>query len=171
MKQEPDKNKTPKVRQKPTKRRGATQLNLTRGTAAGDSVRFVRNPQARGNELERRKGKRFRAGTSTELAKQIDFEKVLTELSARFVNVPSGEVDHEIEDAQRRVCECLGLDLAGLWQFLPEDPLSLVMTLCVFAPMMYVRAKKEDSLLLETFGEEFREYRNRTGMFFPRVWR
>lgn len=51
------------------------------------------------------------------------------------------------------------------------NPLSLLMTLGVFAPMMYVRAKKEDSLLLEAFGEEFEEYRNRTGMFFPRVWR
>jgi len=57
---------------------------------------------------------------TTELVKGIDFEKVLAELSARFVNVPSGQVDREIMDAERRICELLGLDLSALWQWSDE---------------------------------------------------
>lgn len=52
-----------------------------------------------------------------------------------------------------------------------SNVLSLLITLAVFVPMMIVRARKEDALLLETFKGEFEEYRTRTGMFFPRVRR
>lgn len=51
------------------------------------------------------------------------------------------------------------------------NPLSLVLVCCVFVPMMYVRARKEDALLLSTFGEQYAGYRKSTWMFFPRVWR
>ncbi|PKQ19858.1 MAG: hypothetical protein CVT66_07995 [Actinobacteria bacterium HGW-Actinobacteria-6] len=51
-----------------------------------------------------------------------------------------------------------------------SNVLSLVLTFSVFVPMMYVRGKKEDALLLEVFGEQFVQYRAKTGMFFPRVW-
>lgn len=44
----------------------------------------------------------------------------------------------------------------------------LLLTLGVFVPMMYVRAKKEDALLAEAFGEQHAAYRRRTGMLFPR---
>ena len=45
------------------------------------------------------------------------FEAMLVEISSKFVNLPANEVDQEIEDAQRRICECLGLDLSSLWQW------------------------------------------------------
>lgn len=45
---------------------------------------------------------------------------------------------------------------------------SLVLALGAFVPMMYVRARKEDALLEEAFGEQFDAYRRRTGMLFPR---
>ena len=48
------------------------------------------------------------------------FEELLVELSSRFINLPPGEVDRAIEDALRRVCEHLGLDLAVLWQWSAE---------------------------------------------------
>jgi len=51
-----------------------------------------------------------------------------------------------------------------------SNPLSLALTFGVFVPMMYVRAKKEDALLLEAFGDQFVQYRASTGMLFPRVW-
>lgn len=41
---------------------------------------------------------------------------MLLEVSSRFVNLPVQEVDGEIEAAQRRICECLGLDLCVLWR-------------------------------------------------------
>jgi hypothetical protein len=48
------------------------------------------------------------------------FETLLVELSSRFINLPPGEVDREIEDALRRVCELLGFELAVLWQWSAE---------------------------------------------------
>ena len=41
------------------------------------------------------------------LEEQLRFETVLSEISARFVNLPAERVDDEIEDAQRRICELL----------------------------------------------------------------
>ena len=46
---------------------------------------------------------------------------------------------------------------------------SLILALGAFVPMMYVRAKKEDALLAEAFGQQFDAYRRRTGMLFPRL--
>ena len=45
---------------------------------------------------------------------------------------------------------------------------ALLLTLGVFVPMMYARAKKEDALLEEAFGDEFDSYRRRTGMLLPK---
>ena len=44
-----------------------------------------------------------------------EFEGLLVDILARFVNLPSEEVHSEIEHALNRVCEFLGLDRAGLW--------------------------------------------------------
>jgi PAS domain S-box-containing protein len=71
---------------------------------------------------------RFDENLSPDLAERLRFETLIADLSSRFVNLRSGEVDAEIEDAQRRVCECLGCDLSGLWQWPPEDTDTLVMT-------------------------------------------
>lgn len=38
----------------------------------------------------------------------------------------------------------------------------------IFIPFMYYRAKQEERLLLQTFNE-YREYKNKTGMFFPKI--
>ena len=46
-----------------------------------------------------------------------EFETLLLELSSRFVNLPAGEVDREIEESLRRVCEHLEVDSAVLWQW------------------------------------------------------
>ena len=62
------------------------------------------------------------------LQERLQFEMLLTDISARFVNLPSDQIDGEIEDAQRRVCECLGLDLSALWQWSVEDPALLTMS-------------------------------------------
>ena len=43
------------------------------------------------------------------------FERLVAELSATFINVPSEQVDGIIEDAQRRIVEALDLDRAALW--------------------------------------------------------
>jgi PAS domain S-box-containing protein len=64
-------------------------------------------------------------------AKRRQGEAIATltaDLSSKFINLPAGEVDREIEDAQRRVCECLGLDLSALWQWTDETPRDLRLT-------------------------------------------
>jgi PAS domain S-box-containing protein len=63
-----------------------------------------------------------------DLEGQARFETLLSDLSSRFVNLPPGDVDHEIEDAQRRICELLGLDISALWQWSNMAPGSLALT-------------------------------------------
>ncbi len=57
-----------------------------------------------------------------DLASLLEFETLIAELSSRFINLPPAEVDREIEDALRRVCELLGIDLAALWQWSTVAP-------------------------------------------------
>ena len=64
----------------------------------------------------------------SDLQDRLRFESMLADLSSRFVNLEPADVDREIEDAQRRVCECLGLELSALWQLSPEEPGVLRMT-------------------------------------------
>jgi formate hydrogenlyase transcriptional activator len=64
----------------------------------------------------------------TELEEQLRFETLLAETSARFINVPATEVDREIKDAQRRICESLDIDLLAVWQLSNEDPVALTAT-------------------------------------------
>jgi PAS domain S-box-containing protein len=52
----------------------------------------------------------------------LEFETLVSDLSSRFINLSPGEVDREIEDALRRVCEHLGIDLAVLWQWSTRTP-------------------------------------------------
>ena len=59
---------------------------------------------------------------SAELEERMRFETLLADLSSKFVNLPAGEVDREIMDAQRRICELLDLDLLMLWQPSGEAP-------------------------------------------------
>jgi formate hydrogenlyase transcriptional activator len=62
------------------------------------------------------------------LAGRLQFEMVLADLSARFVNLPADLVDSAIEDAQRQVCECLDLDISLLWQMPPDHPGTMFVT-------------------------------------------
>jgi signal transduction histidine kinase len=56
------------------------------------------------------------------LREQFDLATLISELSSRFINLPAGQVDFEIEDALRGICEPLGIDLAVLWQWSQGDP-------------------------------------------------
>jgi PAS domain S-box-containing protein len=50
------------------------------------------------------------------LKERVKFETLLADLSARFVNLPAGEIDGNIIDAQRHLCEFLDLDRSTLLQ-------------------------------------------------------
>lgn len=62
------------------------------------------------------------------LLERLRFESLLTEISARFVNMPSGQIDDAIQEAQREICDCLGIDLSALWQWADETPRFLTVT-------------------------------------------
>ena len=62
------------------------------------------------------------------LEERLRFETLLADLSARFVALSADQVDGAIEDAQRRVCELLGLDLSTLWQGSVGPPSLLTLT-------------------------------------------
>jgi PAS domain S-box-containing protein len=64
----------------------------------------------------------LRAELTRNLEEHLRFESLLLDLSARFINLPADQVDGEIENAQRRICEYLGLDLSSLWQLSAENP-------------------------------------------------
>jgi formate hydrogenlyase transcriptional activator len=51
------------------------------------------------------------------LEDRLRFETMLADLSARFVGLPSVTLDNEIEDAQRCICQSLGLDRSTLTLF------------------------------------------------------
>jgi PAS domain S-box-containing protein len=55
--------------------------------------------------------------TPKSIARRLEFETLISELSSRFVNLHSRDVDREIEDALRRICAHLRIDLATLWQW------------------------------------------------------
>jgi PAS domain S-box-containing protein len=59
--------------------------------------------------------------SAADLGSRLEFETMLAELSSRFINLAPGDVGREIEDAMRRVCELLGIDVAVLWQWSAAD--------------------------------------------------
>jgi formate hydrogenlyase transcriptional activator len=73
------------------------------------------------NALERRQDR-------LQLEEQLRFEKLLSEISGRFVNLPADRIDSEIEDAQHRICEHLDLDRSSLWQVPEREPGTLLLT-------------------------------------------
>jgi len=62
------------------------------------------------------------------LREHLQFETLLSDLSAQFVSIPADQVDPEIENAQRRICEDLDLDVSTLWQGSVEPPNLLTLT-------------------------------------------
>ena len=46
----------------------------------------------------------------------------------------------------------------------------IVLNSFIFIPFMYYRAKQEEKELLNTF-ENYKDYKNKTGMFFPRIFK
>jgi PAS domain S-box-containing protein len=57
------------------------------------------------------------APSADRLENALEFETLISDLSSPFIDLAPGDVDREIEDALRRVCEPLGIDFARLWQW------------------------------------------------------
>jgi len=76
------------------------------------------------------------------------FEALLTDISARFVNLSVEQIDGTIEDAMREICECLGVDLASLWQWTDESPRILTLT-HLFSPPPPLGPERPDGINAE----------------------
>jgi len=63
-----------------------------------------------------------------ELEARLRFETLIADLSSKFVNLPYDELDREIEDAQRSICELLDLDRSSLWEVSEREPGALDLT-------------------------------------------
>jgi hypothetical protein len=60
-------------------------------------------------------GDRFQS-SRRDLEDPLEFETLISDLSSRFVNLPAGEVDREIQGALRGGRAFLGVDFAVIWQ-------------------------------------------------------
>jgi formate hydrogenlyase transcriptional activator len=58
----------------------------------------------------------------------LPFERLLTEISTFFINLPSDKIDNEIVAVQRRICELLDIDRSTLWTTSDVDPGVLLLT-------------------------------------------
>ncbi len=67
------------------------------------------------------------------LENRLEFEMLLADLSSRFINLAPAAVDAEIQDALRRICEPLGIDLAVLWQWSGAAPALIAPTHAYYA--------------------------------------
>ena len=80
------------------------------------------------------------SGLVKRITSGIEFEALISDLSSRgLIAVPPDDVDREVEDAQCRVCEALGVDQSVLWQ---ESPASRVPS---SRPTSYMRGGKATS--------------------------
>ena len=79
-------------------------------------------PNQKNHTRERIQGKMTkRKGNLPVQEKKFPFETLLANISARFINLPADQIDSEIENAQRLICECLDVDLCAVWQVLTHD--------------------------------------------------
>lgn len=63
-----------------------------------------------------------------ELDQRLQFEELLADITMRFINLPPDHIDGVIEEAQRRVCEFLEVDLSSLWELSQDYPQMLYLT-------------------------------------------
>ncbi len=72
---------------------------------------------------------------------------LIADISSKFVNLPAGEVDREIMDAERRICEFLDLDISAIWQWSDGSPGFFMLTHYYSAqdgPQPSIRLHQED---------------------------
>jgi len=69
----------------------------------------------------------YRKRAEEKLKNQFEFEKLVSHLSARFVNIPPAEVDRQIEEGLMMVAEFLKVDRSTLLQF-SQDKKELIAT-------------------------------------------
>lgn len=54
------------------------------------------------------------------LTDHLNFEELLLDISSHFINLPVHKIDGAIEDAQRRICKKMNIDVSALYQWSNE---------------------------------------------------
>ena len=75
------------------------------------------------------------------LQSQLQFERLLTDIAARFVNLPAEQIENEIEDSQRRICKFLDIDRSTLWLVSQKDSGKMLLRY-IYQPSEGVRIPK-----------------------------
>ena len=88
------------------------------------------------------RGAKKRRFAEKELQDRLKFEKLLTDISLRFVSLPADRIDDEIMAVQKSICELLSIDICALWQFSPDAPDSLKTTHVYTTPGFPVEVPK-----------------------------
>ncbi len=57
------------------------------------------------------------------LQEQLQFERLLAELSSHFISLPVDEIPEAIRDGLRRICEQIGFDRSAFYRFNPDEAL------------------------------------------------
>ena len=100
------------------------------------------------------------AWTHRELGRQYSAEIAIQEEHALVTTGPYARTRHPMYTALNAFSFSMALTTSNL--------LILVFAVLVIVPFPWI-ARAEERVLLETFGEEYREYMRRTGRFFPRM--
>jgi len=72
----------------------------------------------------------YRQGAEKKLKEQIEFERLISDLSAKFVNVPSDHVDREIEDSLEQLLRFFRIDRCALLKVSQDKQVALVTHSC-----------------------------------------
>jgi len=89
----------------------------------------------------------------------------------RQMRMPPGDVDKLVTGGPYRLIRhpnfagLISMNIAYLFFF---RTLWLVPLIIAFVSLWYLEAKHEEMILIERFGNEYKEYMRTTGMFFPR---
>ncbi len=72
----------------------------------------------------------YRKRTEKKLKEQFEFEKLISDLSAKFVNVPSDQVDTEIEDSLKQLLHFFFIDRCALLKVSQDKKIAVVTHSC-----------------------------------------
>ncbi|MBN1125344.1 MAG: PAS domain-containing protein, partial [Sedimentisphaerales bacterium] len=69
-----------------------------------------------------------RKRAENQLEERLDFERLLADISARFIALSSDQIDCRIELTQKMICEYLDIDACVLWQMPLDQPGTMLLT-------------------------------------------
>jgi PAS domain S-box-containing protein len=63
-----------------------------------------------------------------ELEERLALEILVADLAAGLAQAEQDDLDGEVANAQRRICDCLAIDVCAIWQLKDEEPNTLCLT-------------------------------------------